>query len=466
MNVSIETMSGLERRLTIAIDSSQFEEQITHRLEDARSKVKLPGFRAGKVPLKEVRRRFGASVRAEVAGELMQSTFSEAITQENLNPAGSPKLDVVKMDPGKDFEFTATFEVFPAVDLVPFDKVSIKRPMADVAEDDIDDMVQRLREQQATQEPAERPAAEGDVVKVDFTGTLDGERVDSACGEGMSFTVGEGQMIEDFDHGVIGLGAGEEKTFDAVFPEDYRAEELQGKTVQFSVKMLEVAEKTLPELGPELYEKFAADIEDEAGFRSNIAENMQRELNGAIKQQVKQQVMDSLSGLHSFSLPYDVVQREIKTLKEQMMQQFQLPPGQSQGIDLPDSLFQEQAEKRVRVGLIINEIIQKGDLTADPEMVDEQLQVIAAPYDEPTQVIEWYRSNPEQMANIEMAVLEDQVVDHILDSAQIEEVHSVYQDVISGNAIAPEPQATDEGEDASDAIATEDVVVAEESQDK
>ena len=148
------------------------------------------------------------------------------------------------------------------------------------------------------------------------------------------------------------------------------------------------------------------------------------------------------------------------------MQQFQLPPGQSQGIDLPDSLFQEQAEKRVRVGLIINEIIQKGDLTADPEMVDEQLQVIAAPYDEPTQVIEWYRSNPEQMANIEMAVLEDQVVDHILDSAQIEEVHSVYQDVISGNAIAPEPQATDEGEDASDAIATEDVVVAEESQDK
>jgi trigger factor len=230
MNVSIETLAGLERRLTIAIDSDTFEAQITNRLESARGQVKIPGFRAGKVPMREVRRRFGNAVRSEVAGEMMQSSFMTAVQQEEMNPASAPKLDVVKMDPGIDFEFTATFDVFPTIELGSFSKISVKRPSAVIEDADLETMIERLRDQHATQEPAVRPAQDGDQVKVDFTGELDGERVEEACGEGMSFTIGQGQMIEDFDKGVIGLGAGEERTFDAVFPEDYRAEELQGKT--------------------------------------------------------------------------------------------------------------------------------------------------------------------------------------------------------------------------------------------
>ena len=437
MNVSIETLTGLERRLTIAIDSDAFEEQITARLQSARGQVKIPGFRAGKVPMKEVRRRYGDAVRAEVAGEMMQSSFMTAVQQEDMNPASSPKLDVVKMDPGIDFEFTATFDVFPTVELANFDRVNVKRPSAEIEDADLETMIARLREQHATQEPAVRPAQDGDQVVVDFTGELDGERVEEACGEGMTFTIGQGQMIEDFDKGVIGLGAGEESTFDAVFPDDYRAEELQGKTVQFSVKVTEVNERQLPELDEAFFQKFGIEEGGEEAFQAEVRSNMQRELDGAIKNQIKQQVMDGLAELHEFPIPNDIVHREIQVLKEQMMGQFQMPPGQSQSLDLPDALFQDQAEKRVKVGLIVNEVISSGELVADAEKVDAKLQELAEPYGEPEQVIEWYRSNPEQMGNIEMAVLEDQVVDHITTSAKIEEIVDNYADVISGAAIAP-----------------------------
>ena len=444
MNVSIETMTGLERRLTIAIDSNQFEDQIALRLEDARGKVKLPGFRAGKVPLKEVRRRYGSAIRAEVAGELMQSSFAQAVQQESLTPAGSPKLDVIKMDPGIDFEFTATFEVFPSVELANFDKIAVKRPSAEIADSDLEDMVAKLREQNATQEVVERPSADGDNITVDFEGTLDGERVESACGEGMSFNIGKGQMIEDFDKGVIGLSAGEESTFDAVFPDDYQAEDMQGKTVQFSVKVIDVKETQLPELNEEFFKKFGIDETTEEAFRTEVKANMTRELDSAIKNQVKQQAMDGLGEIHDFSLPHDVVHREIHVLKDQMMSQFQMPPGQAQQLDLPDALFQDQAEKRVKVGLVVNEIMTSKAMAADPEKIDARLQEIAAPYGEPDQVIEWYRSNPEQMNNIEMAVLEDQVVDLIMEQATVEEVVSTYTDVISGAAIAEPEESSDE----------------------
>jgi trigger factor len=443
MNVSIETMSGLERRLTIAIDSSQFEDQIASRLEDARGKVKLPGFRAGKVPLKEVRRRFGGAIRAEVAGELMQSSFAEAVQQESLTPAGSPKLDVIKMDPGIDFEFTATFEVFPSIELAAFDKIAVRRPAAEITDTDLEEMVAKLREQNATQAVVERPCADGDQVTVDFEGMVDGKRVESACGEGMTFNLGKGQMIEDFDKGVLGLSAGEESNFDAVFPKDYQSEDMQGKTVQFSVKVIDIKESQLPDLNEEFFKKFGIDETTEEAFLIEVKANMSRELDSAIKNQVKQQAMDGLAEIHDFSLPRDVVSREISVLKDQMMGQFQMPPGQTQQLDLPDALFQDQAEKRVRVGLVVNEIMTSKEMVADAEKIELRLQEIAAPYGEPDQVIEWYKSNPEQMNNIEMAVLEDQVVDLIMHEAIVEEVVSNYADVISGAAIAVDDVSED-----------------------
>ena len=447
MNVSIETMTGLERRLTIAVASEDFETQITQRLQEARGRVNIPGFRAGKVPLKEVRRRYGSAVRAEVASELMQNSFVQAVQQEQMNPAGSPKLDVVKMDPGIDFEFTATFDVYPTVDLADFSKINIKRPSAEIVEEDIETMISKLQEQHTSFEVAERAAASGDQLKIDFSGSLDGERVESACGEDFTFKVGEGQMIEDFDQAVLGMAAGEEKSFDATFPEDYRAEELQNKTLQFAVTVHEVSEAVAPELNDEFFEKFGVTEGGESSFREEVKKNMGRELDAAIKNQIKQQVMDNLSKVHDFLLPHDVVQREIGALKNQMLSQFQMPQGQAPQLDLPDALFQDQAEQRVKVGLVVNEIIVKHEMQADTALVDEQLKTIAEPYDEPDQVIEWYRSNPEQMQNVEMGVLEDQVVNLILGQSAIEEVVASYADVLSGAAIA-DPEADPEAADS------------------
>jgi trigger factor len=254
-------------------------------------------------------------------------------------------------------------------------------------------------------------------------------------------------MIEDFDQAILGMAAGDEKSFDATFPEDYRAEELQNKTLQFSVTVHEVSEAVVPELNDEFFEKFGVSEGGEASFREEVQKNMERELDAAVKNQTKQQVMDGLSKIHDFILPFDVVQREINALKNQMLSQFQMPQGQAPQLDLPDALFQDQAEQRVKVGLVVNEIIVKHEVKADEAAVDEQLKTIAEPYDEPDQVVEWYRSNPEQMQNVEMGVLEDQVVNLILEQSAIEEVVASYADVLSGAAIAdPEAEADAEAD--------------------
>lgn len=462
MQISIETTSGLERRLTISVPSETFEAQITERLGDARGRVRLPGFRPGKVPMKEVRRRYGPAVRAEVASELMQSSFFEAVQQEDLTPAGQPSLEVVKMDPGLDFEFTATFEVFPVVELADLGKAVLRRPAAEITEADVDAMVDQLRDQRKAWEPVERPAQDGDQVTLDFEGRLDGEVFDGGSAEDATFVLGAGQMIEDFDKGVRGMSAGEDGEFQAAFPEDYRAEHLKGKTVTFAVKIKKVAESQLPELDEDFFKSFGVEEGGLEAFRDDVRKNMQRELDGAVSNQLKSQVMDQLAALHDIPLPNAMVAREIDTLRRQMLQQFQMYGAQGAQPDLPGELFREQAERRVKVGLVVNEIVSSKELQADAERVRERIETLAEGYAEPQQVINWYYSNQEQLQQIEMAVLEDQVVDYVADQASVETVPSNYRDVISGKALEPE---ADEEENASAAApAGQATADAEESQ--
>ncbi len=458
MQISIETTSGLERRLTISVPSETFEEQITDRLGQAAGQVRLPGFRPGKVPMREVRRRFGPAVRAEVAGELMQSSFVEAVQQEDLSPAGSPSLEVVKMDPGIDFEFTATFEVFPTVELTDLGKVAVKRPEAEISDDDLAEMIDRLREQRKDWAQVERGAQEGDKVTLDFVGKIDDEAFDGGSGEDMSFEVGAGQMIEDFDQGVRGLAEGDSGEFAATFPDDYGSEDLQGKTATFSVTIKTVEEPTVPELDDEFFKTFGVEEGGLEAFHAEVRSNMQRELDAAITNQLKSQVMDELHRLHSVQLPQAMVGQEIQNQKQQMLQQFQMygQGGQAPDIDLPDDLFTEQAEKRVSVGLIVNEIVTSGELKADEDRVKARVEELAAGYADPSQVVSYYYSNPEQLQQIEMAVLEDQVVDHILEQAAVEVVTTTYQDALTGAAIAPEPEEADEAEPAATDDATEE----------
>ena len=446
MDVSVETLTGLETRLTINLPSETFEERLDVKLNEAKNKARLPGFRPGKIPLKEIRRRFGPSLRAELAGEMMQSSFYEAIAQESLNPAGPPTLEVKTMDPNVDLEFTATFELVPSVEVADLAKVEIKRPSTEITDEDIEKMVDRLKEQRISYEPVERASQADDQVTVDFEGSLDGELVESAKGSDASFVIGKGQMIEDFEKGATGLSKDQETKFEAVFPENYRAEELRGKTVEFSLTMKEVKEPKLPELNDEFFKEFGVEEGGEEAFRKEVLSNMEKELDNSVKNQLKQQVMDSLGELHDFEIPAPMISREIQVLKDQMMGQFQQPPGGRQNeLNLPDELFKDQAEKRVKLGLVVNEIISKFELEVDQEKLDQHLQDLASSYAEPEQVIGWYRGNPEQMQNLEMGVLEDQVVDHIISKAQVEEVVADYDSVISGAAIAP-PETQDEVE--------------------
>lgn len=438
--------------MTIVVPSQQFEGQITSKLTEARGQIRIPGFRPGKVPLKEVRRRYGSAVRTEVAGEIMQSHFVEAVQQEELSPAGSPHLEVVKMDPGIDFEFTATFEVFPPIELTNLDKIEVTRVQAEIGKGDLDDMVERLRTQRLEWHPVDRAVAEGDRVKVDFEGKIDGEAFAGGQGNDVTFEVGAGQMIEDFDMAVRGLAAGEHKIFQAIFPEDYRAEELKGKAAEFDLTVTSVEASQLPEIDDAFFEAFGVEEGGLEAFHEEVTGNMQREMDAAIANQLKRQVMDQLGKHHDVQLPHALVHQEVHVLKEQMAQQMQSFGGGAQPGELPslpDDLFRERAEQRVAVGLIVNEIIADRQLSVDAEKVKARIEKLAEPYAEPQQVVNWYYSNEEQLRQIEMAVLEDQVVDYVLEQANVDVLQSTYADIIAGKTMPTDPQA-DGGEKPAD----------------
>jgi len=488
MQVSIETTSGLERRMTIVVPSETFEQQISERLKATAQRARLAGFRPGKVPVKEIRRRFGKSVRQEVAGELMQSTFFEAIERESMSPAGSPSLDVLRMEPGEDFEFAATFEVYPPVDLAPLARIDVKRPRAQIVDADVDKMIESLREQRKHWHAVERAAADGDRVTVDFKGTIDDVMFDGGTGENVAFVLGAKQMIDDFDRGVRGAKAGDQVSFDATFPADYRVETLAGKTARFDVTVKEVAQAHVPELDETFFKAFGIAEGGMDEFRAEVLKNMQRELDGAVRNQVKRQVMDELKRLHEVQLPQAMVMREIGALKQQMQQQMQNYTQSPDAVheddhdhdhdhdhdsghdhdhdhdhahdhpkarrprapELPDNLFRSEAERRVKVGLVVNELISAHGLKADPTRVRQRVEDIASTYVQPEQVINWYYSNEAQLSQIEMAVLEDQVVDHILENASVSEIDSNYEDVIGGRAI-PQPSESSTSTESSGA---------------
>ncbi len=455
MQVSIETTSGLERRMTIVVPSETFERQISDRLKSTAQRARLAGFRPGRVPVKEIRRRFGREVRQEVAGELMQSTFVEAIQRERMAPAGSPNLDVLQMAPGEDFEFAATFEVYPPIELAPLARIDVKRPHAEITDADVDKMIENLREQRKHWHAVQREASDGDRVTVDFKGVIDEVAFDGGSGEDVAFELGANQMIEDFDHGVRGAKTGDAVSFEATFPNDYRVESLAGKTARFDVTVKEVAEGHLPALDDDWFKTFGINEGGLEALRAEVRGNMQRELDSAVKNQLKRQVMEELRRLHDVQLPQSMVGREISALKRQMAQQMQSYAGDDDHHhehhehdqtdhdhaprvpDLPDDLFRGEAERRVKVGLVVNELINTHSLTSDPARVRARIEDIASTYVQPEQVINWYYNNQAQLSQIEMAVLEDQVVEHILESATVNDIDSNYEDIIGGRALPP-----------------------------
>ncbi|WP_331352298.1 trigger factor [Cellvibrio sp. UBA7671] len=435
MQVSLETTSGLERRLTVGVPAEQVENEVENRLKQAARNVSIKGFRKGKVPMSVVKQRFGAGIRQEVVGDVISRSFYAAVQKENVKPAGQPSIQPKQLAAGKDLEYIATFEVYPSValsDLSVFELTSFK---AEVTEADVDNMIEVLRKHQATWSVVERAAADGDQVNINFVGTKDGVEFAGGKADNHNLVLGSKSMIPGFEEGIAGLKAGEQKVISVIFPEDYQAEELKGAAAQFSITVNSVSEAQLPELKKEFFQKFGVEKGGEKQFRKEVKANMDRELANALKAKVKVQVMDALIASHTTEVPKALVANEIQVLRNQMLQRF---GGQQQNFDakslLPDTMFQDEASRRVTLGLIVGEIVKSAKLKPDPKRVKAMIEEIASTYQEPKEVVEYYSSNQELMAGVESAVLEDQVVDHILSQAKVSEVETSYDEIIKANA--------------------------------
>lgn len=453
MQVIVENTSDLERKMRVTIPSEEIETQVSEKIKQTASQVRLKGFRPGKVPLKEVKRRFGAGIRQEVSSEVIQSTYGQALQQEDISPAGMPSIEEVKLEEGQDLEYTAIFEVFPEVEVAAFDDIEVEKLTSEVAESDIDTMIETLREQRIEFSEVERTSADKDQVNVDFEGFLDGEAFEGGKAEGTDIVLGSGSMIPGFEEGLTGLKAGEEKEINVTFPEDYQAENLAGKEVTFNIKVNKVAEPTLPELDDEFFKMFDVSEGGMEAFRTEVKSNMERELEAATKAKVKEQVMDGLDRTNELVLPKALIEEEVNRMRQEAVQQFGGGAGAPQ-IDpsmLPAEMFSEQAGKRVKLGLIVNAIVEKNELTADEDKVRETIETMAGSYEDPEQVINFYYSNDQQMNQIRNMVLEEQIVDFVMASAKVTEIPASYEDAVKRE----QPAAVEDAEDSAEKDETE-----------
>ncbi|MDG1486118.1 MAG: trigger factor [Porticoccaceae bacterium] len=434
MQVSIESSTGLERQLKIGVPADKIDQEVTDRLQKATKTVSIKGFRKGKVPLRVVKQHYGKGVRQEVIGEIVNSSFYEAIQKEELRPVGQPRIDDLKDAEGQDLEYLAIFEVYPEVKLADLGKVKVSRPVADVTPEDVEKMISVLRDQQSTFTVAEKAAEDGDQVNIDFVGTHKKEEFAGGSAEGQDLVLGSNSMIPGFEDGLIGVSAGDETVLKLKFPKDYHSEELKGKAVQFAVKVRLVSEKQMPEMDDDFFKLYGVEAGGEEKFREDIEANMERELRNAIRTKVKNRVMDQLFSLNKVDVPAALISNEITQLKQQMVQQF----GGGQQIDLsmlPDDMFKEKAERRAALGVIVSEVVKVEELTPDADQVRARVDEIASTYEQPQEVVDYYYSKPELLSSVEAVVLEDQVTELVLSKAKVKEEAQPYDEVVK-----PDPE--------------------------
>lgn len=441
MQVSLETTSELERRLTIGVPAAEIDSAVGERLEKAARTVRLNGFRQGRVPLRVVRQRFGASIRQEVVGEAMSRSFYDAVTREGVRPAGPPRIDPVRDQPGEDLQYVAVFEVYPKVTLAELSDFTVTRPIAEVSDADLDAMIERLRRQRAAWEVVERAATPGDQVSVAYEGRRNGALFPGGSAEDVLLVLGSGRMIPGFEDSIVGMRAGETKTASLRFPEDYNEESLRNAEVDFEIRVTAVREQKLPALDAEFLRQFGVDDGDMDRFRAEVRKNMERELLVALRSKVKNRVLNELLERHEVALPQALVADEIGIVRQQMVAQFG-GGAQFDAAMLPDELFTEQARRRVKLGLIVAELIKAAQIRLDEERTRARIAELAAGYEQPDEVVRYYLSNEEALNGVQGAVMEDQVVDHILAKARVTDETLPYTAALQPDP-APETAETD-----------------------
>ena len=435
MQVTSEAVSGVARRLNVSVPTSRVNEQFEARLKRTAKTAKINGFRPGKVPLNVVRREYGAGIYQEVVNDVIRDTVFEAIQQEKINAVGMPNIDKVE---NKDdaLVYQATVEVYPEVEVNAFDALEIERKKSEVNDKDVDQMIENLQKQRASWTETKGMAKKDMQVTFDFEGTVDGEKFEGGTAEDFKLVLGSGRMIPGFEDGIVGMKKGEEKVIDVTFPEDYQAENLAGKAAQFKITVKLVEKQKLPEIDAEFLKIFG--LTEEEGvekLKADVRKNMEREVKNGLRNQVKGATFDALVAANEVEIPESMLAQEIDRQRQQMIQQFTQQFG-AQGAKafdssmLPDELFKEQAEKSVKLGVLVSKVLADAKLEVDQTRVDAYIDDMASSYEDPTEVIEYFKNDKQQRAQIEGVVLEDQVVDHILAAAKVTDETVSYQDLL------------------------------------
>jgi len=433
MQVSVESGQGLEKRLIVDLPAERVDAEVDKKLQSLARSVRMDGFRPGKVPMRVIRQRFGGQARQEVYGDLIQATFYEAVSQQQLHPAGEPNIELRDTGDQGGFGYIATFEVLPEIKLADVGTLKILRTLAEVQDTDVDAMVEKLRRQRTIWNEVEREAEEGDTVHVDFNGTVGGEPFEGGSAQDVPLVLGSGAMIDGFEDGLIGARAGETRNLELRFPDDYRAEHLAGKDVSFEVVVKKVSEPELPALDEEFVKQFGVEDGTLETLRGEIRANMERELHMRLDATNKERILDALLAANDITVPRVMLEEESKRLKQQAQNEM-AQSGRSSNLDLPLSMFESQAERRVKLGMLLSELIREQNLQVDRNRVRQLIEEFAASYESPEEVISYYYNDKEQLAAVENRVLEDQVVDWILDKADVSEESRSFDEVMGPSA--------------------------------
>ena len=431
MQVSVETTQGLERRLTISVPAETVDVEVKNRLRQVSKTQRINGFRPGKVPPSVIQKRYGKSVRQEVAGEIMQRSFVDAIVAEKINPAGRPSFVAKSNEDGKELEFEATFEVYPEVELKDLEKIAVERPDVEVTDSDLDEMFETLQKQHQTWKENKRKTKKGDKLTLDFTGRIDGEKFEGGKAEAFELELGAGRMIPGFEKEITGMKVGEEKTIKVTFPDDYHAENLKGKDAEFDIVVHKTEGPILPKVDEEFAKLFGVEEGGVEALREEVSKNMARELTQAVKAKVKDQVLEGLLESHEVGLPSALVAQEVDVLRQQAMQRFQGQMDPKNLPELPSEMFTEQAERRVKIGLLLGEVIKVNELKVDDAKVDELIATAASAYEDPKEVIEYYANNKELMQQMQNVALEEQAVELLVEKAKVKNKKASFKDIMN-----------------------------------
>jgi trigger factor len=425
VEVSVETAAGLERRMTVRLPTSEIEREVAARLAKVGRTAKLKGFRPGKVPAKVVRQYYGGQVRDEVLSELIRASYSRAIAEQKLNPAGGPRIEPLGGPDSEHYSYRATFEVYPEIALQPLADLVVERPRVQVEDPDIDVMLEKLRGQRGKWIAVERAAAAGDRVVVDFAGAVDGKPFQGGEGKEIGIIVGSGQVLADFDRALVGASAGDKKSANVAFPKDYAAANLAGQDAVFEIAVHRVEERELPAIDHEFAVSFGVADGTVEALRADVRKNMERELAERLKNEIKTRVFDGLIRVNRVAVPRSLVEQEIDALQAEALRQM---GGKDPKQAPARERFVPLAQRRVTVGLLVQELLARHKIRLDQVRVDARVKELASPYEKPEEAAQFYRSNRGMMAQVEAGVLEDQVVDFLLENVKVNDKTLTFQE--------------------------------------